>query len=69
MADIPRINSGSEKIFEIWSTEISAFWASKFTYANYTCIWNKRRKKRTKNKKLLTIIYHYLVLDKRNNFY
>jgi hypothetical protein len=32
-------------------------------YANYTCycIRNKRRKKRTKSKKILTIIYHYLL--------
>jgi hypothetical protein len=36
-------------------------------YAKYTCIWNKRRKKRTKNEKLFTIIYHYLVVEKRNN--
>jgi hypothetical protein len=37
-------------------------------YAKYTCIWNKRRKKRTKNKKYFkTITYHYLVVEKRNN--
>jgi hypothetical protein len=30
-------------------------------YAKYTCIWNKIRKKRTKSKKILTIIHHYLL--------
>jgi hypothetical protein len=31
-------------------------------YANYTCIWNKSRKKRTKNLKIIN-----LVIEKRNN--
>jgi hypothetical protein len=49
-----------EKIFEIRSPEMPfpALWAQKRT---------KKRKNAQKIKKLLTIIYHYLVVEKRNN--
>jgi hypothetical protein len=61
VADIPRMYRGvwgytAQKMFEIWNPEMPfpAFWASKFAskcFSNCTCIWNKRRKKRTKVKK------------------
>jgi hypothetical protein len=61
-----------QKMFEIWSTEMPfpALWVSKYALKFMLTVLVfeiKEEKNAQKINKLLTIIYHYLVVKKRNN--
>jgi hypothetical protein len=63
----------SQKMFEIWSSEMPfpAFWASKFALKFMLTILVfeiKEENKRTKSKKILTIIFHYLLEGDSNSW-